>query len=142
MYFAIKSKTYIMRKLKTKGFLLMSAFLLMLIACTNYGTKLEFNGVELYYTSDVEEAEAKALGEYLVDSGFADGNEKSVQLNKEGSTYEFRMVVKEGMEKDEEYIEIAKVFAAELSETLFDGEQVDIHLCDDKLKTLRVVVAL
>lgn len=122
--------------------MLIGGLFLLLASCSNYGTKLDFNGVELYYTKNVEEADANKLGKYLVDTEFADGNEKSVQLNKKGSTWEFRLVVKKGMDQDEEYVAIAKEFAAQLSADVFDNEQVDIHLCDDKLKTLRVVVAL
>jgi len=114
---------------------------LFLVNCDNHGTMLEFNGGELYYTSEVSEREAYKLGEYLVESGFFDGVRKTAQLNKYGSTYEFRMVVKKGIDKDEEFIGIIKQFCRELSEYVFDSSDVDIHLCDEYLKTIRVVVA-
>jgi len=103
------------------------------------GTRLTFNGGELYYTSSVTQAEANKLGRYLVSEGFFNGNMKTVQLNKAGSTYEFRMVIKKGLEKDEEFIQIAKQMCVEL-EQLFGGRDVDIHLCDENLTTLRVIV--
>jgi hypothetical protein len=117
-------------------------FTLFLINCDNYGTMLEFNGGELYYTSSVSEREAYKLGEYLVDAEFFDGDGKTIQLNKTGNTYEFRMVIKKGTEKDEEFIQIAKIFANDLSEYVFNGFNVDIHLCDENLSTIRVVVPL
>jgi len=52
------------------------------------------------------------------------------------------MVIKKGMENDQEYIQLCKAFAEELSTNVFGGSQVDIHLCDEYLKTIRVVVAL
>ena len=111
-------------------------------SCGDYGTLLEFNGGELYYTSSISEREAYRLGEFLVDNEFFDGEGKTVQINKSGNTYEFRMVVKKGIEKDEEFIQVFKNLSAVLSEDVFDGYSVDIHLCDVYINTLRVVVPL
>ena len=52
------------------------------------------------------------------------------------------MVFKKGIEKDEEFIQVFKNLSAVLSEDVFDGYSVDIHLCDEYLNTLRVVVPL
>ena len=111
-----------------------------IVSCSNYGKKKMFDSTELYYTDKVTEAEADALGKYLQEEGFTDGDDtKTVQLTKEGDTYQFRMVVKEGYEKDEEYIAIAQAFVYNLSKDVFDGEKVEIHLCDEKLETLKVI---
>ncbi|MEL0095546.1 MAG: hypothetical protein VW875_06865 [Planctomycetaceae bacterium] len=107
---------------------------------SNYGTLLEFNGGELYYTSNVSQVEASRLGSYLVSEQFFDGSRKTVQLDNNSGTYEFRMVVKKGMEDDQEFLQIAKQTAADLSQDVFGGSPVDIHLCDERLETLRVVV--
>ncbi|MFA6448965.1 MAG: hypothetical protein WCX65_05850 [bacterium] len=116
--------------------------LLTLSGCGNHlGKRLEFNGGELYYTSSITESEANRLVQYLGNDYF-DGTPKTVQINKTASTYEFRMVIKKGLEKDPQYIEIAKGVAKELSTEVFGGSQVDIHLCDENLKTIRVVIAL
>ena len=123
---------------KVLSFLLVTIF----IGCGDHGTLLEFNGGELYYTSVVSEREAYRLGEFLVDSEFFDGELKTVQIDKTGNTYEFRMVIKKGIDKDEEVIQLAKIFSNELSENVFDGYDVDIHMCDEYLNTIRVVVAL
>lgn len=109
----------------------------------DFGTKLNFGeNNELYYTTNVKEEEAKALGDYLVKEEFFanDSNERTVQLNKSGSTYEFRMVVKTGLDQDQATVDLMKAVAAELSEAVFNGATVDAHLCDDTLKTLRVVI--
>jgi hypothetical protein len=104
-----------------------------------WGKKLTFNGGDLYYAPPVKEIEAKKLGEYLTQGKFFDGSPKSVQIKKRGDIWEFRMVVKQGYEKDEKLIENMKEVAAELSENVFGGGPVDIHLCDSSLKTRRVV---
>lgn len=115
------------------------ALALVLAGCTNYGTKLEFNKGELYYTDKVTEAQAKKLGNYLVEAKFFNGEEKSVQLTKEGETYQFRYPVKEGFEKDTNYAKTAASFGATLSKDLFEGKPVEIHMTDDMLKTVKVV---
>ena len=96
----------------------------------------------MFYTDAVTEAEADALGTYLIESEFADGEKKTVQLNKTGKNYEFRMVVKEGTENNQEYIKSCKIVASKLSANIFNGKPVEIHLCDDKLETIQVVVPL
>lgn len=111
----------------------------ILTSCNNYGNEKNFNGVQLFYTSTITEAEANSLGDYLIKSEFADGETKTVQLNKSGNTYEFRMVVKKGIEQDQEYTELGKVLAAEISTEVFNGKQVDVHFCDEKLTTLKVL---
>jgi hypothetical protein len=115
---------------------------LSVISCDDYGKLETFNGTQVYYKSPITKDVVNKLGEYLIDSEFADGDEKTVQLLKTGNTYEFRMVVKKGIEQDQEYKNIFRFFAAELSEDVFSGAKVDIHLCDEHLKTLVVVPML
>jgi len=138
-----KERTKAMRKTGLIGALVIAASLLVLSGCDNsYGSLLEFNGGELYYTSAVSRDDANKLGEYLLSEEFFDGNKKTVQINKEGNTYEFRMVIKKGIENDPEFIAVFRRFARELSDNVFEGSPVDIHLCDERLKTLRVVIPL
>lgn len=113
--------------------------LLRIASCHNYGKKLTFNGGELYYTSQVTEADAQKLGNYLVKEKFFDGTRKTVQINKNGETYEFRMVMIKDGEKAPNTVETFTAVAKELSEDVFNGGKVVVHLCDDRLKTLRVV---
>jgi hypothetical protein len=113
--------------------------LLKITSCNNHGKKLTFNGGELYYTSQVAEAEAKKLGEYLVKEKFFDGTSKTVQLNKNGANYEFRMVMIKDGEKAPNTVETFTAVSKELSDNVFNGGKVVVHLCDDHLKTLRVI---
>jgi preprotein translocase subunit SecF len=121
------------------GMLAVAILLVVGLACTGHGTKLEFNGGELYYTKNVTEAEAKKLGTYLVEQEFFDGKPKSVQLDKSGSTYQFRMVVQPEKQNDAATLEIMKAFGSQLSSGVFNNAPVEIHICDDQLKTLKVV---
>src|SRR2546421_7095270 len=83
--------------------LLLCVFVLLPLAitgCNGYGKELKFKKGQLFYTSKVTKDEADKLGNYLVKEGFfTDMKEITVQLNKSGSTYEFRMVVLKGMDQ-------------------------------------------
>jgi hypothetical protein len=126
---------------KLSLFFMIAAVASVLISCGDgYGTKLEYGSTELYYTDKVTEKEAKALGDYLEETKFTEGDEtKTVQLTKEGDVYQFRMVVKESYLDDEDYEAIAAYYAYTLSLDVFDGEEVEMHFCDDKLETKKVV---
>ncbi len=108
----------------------------------NYGKKLEQNGCEVFYKKPVEKKTAKKLLDFLDGKGgFCDGNRKSVQLAKKGETFQFRMVIKAGKDKDESFVNGTAIVAAKLSVDVFDGVETEVHLCDNTFKTLRVVEA-
>lgn len=111
----------------------------IIVACSNYGKKIEFNKGEVYYKEPVTEAEAKALGEYLVSSGYFDNNPKSVQLLKEGAKYTVNFVVKEGVTDDEETVKTFKIASSQISYDVFDGAIVNIGLTNEYFKTERFI---
>ena len=112
----------------------------LMLSCNTLGTRLEYGSSELYYTKNVTEAEAKKLGDYLFKTGvFADENKGTLQLDKSGDTYLVRMVVKEGMDKDENYQKLIPPFAKGVSRSVFNGAKVEVQLCDDKLNTLKTI---
>ena len=125
-------------KITMKIFVAMFIASVILTSCDDYGKEKNFNGVQLFYTSIITETEANSMGNYLIESEFADGESKTVQINKEGGTYQLKIVVKQGIEQDNEYAPLFKQFAYEISKDVFNGSQVDIHACDENLKTLRV----
>ena len=53
----------------------------------------------------------------------------------------FGRLVKKGIETDPEFIVEAKVFSKSMSKEVFNNAAVDIHLLDDKLNLLKVIVA-
>lgn len=99
------------------------------------------DGSSVYYKAPVTKVEATKLRNFLVESDFFDDTPKEVLLGKEGKTYQFNFVVKKGIETDLEFIAEAKVFSKSMSKEVFNGATVDIHLLDDKLNLLKVVVA-
>ncbi len=132
-----------MQKHRLFAGMVMTIALLTATGCfRNWGECLEFNGGKLYYTSGVTEEEAVRLGEYLVEYNYLDGNAKTLQITKTGSTYEVRMAMREGLDQDEEYIGLAVIFGRELSDNVFNGSPVNVHFCDDQLQTLLVIASL
>lgn len=103
------------------------------------GAELSYGGSDLFYREPVTKAEALRLKDYLSKIGLFDGKDKSLQIRRTGSTYEFRMVVKEGMTEDAELNDFCRQLSKDLSREVFNGAAVSIHLCDDNFKTIRIV---
>ena len=99
------------------------------------------SGSSVFYKAPVTQAEASKLRDYLIEEEFFDETPKEVLLSKEGKTYEFNFVVKKGIETDPEFIAQAKIFSKGMSKEVFNNASVDIHLLDDKLNLLKVIVA-
>jgi len=113
--------------------------LFRVVSCHQRGTKLTFDKSELYYTSQVTEAEAKKVGEVLAKLGYFKGTPASVQINKSGGVYEFRAVVKKDIEKDPAMVESFREIGKTISEEALNKAKVVVHLCDTNLKTVYVV---
>ncbi|RZN79048.1 MAG: hypothetical protein EVB11_12940 [Winogradskyella sp.] len=113
----------------------------LLVACSDYGEKLEFNGTEVYYNNGITEAEATQLGDYLVAEQFANGTPKSVQLskNKDSGNLVFRMVVNEGTAYDPGNDFMFKSFASNLNKEF--ETNIDFQLCDNTFKPLKTYLA-
>ena len=81
------------------------------------------------------------MGDFLVSSKFAGENEKSVQLskNKENNHYQFRMVTTTDAAESETYEAIFKMYAQQLSDSVFNKQPVDFHVCDNTFQTLKVI---
>ena len=111
--------------------------LALLTAC-GYGESVTFNGTEVYYKDGATLEDAEKLGEYLVESEFADGVEKSVMIVKnEDGEYVFRMVVQEGAEEGNDAL--FGLMAMGISMSAFDGEPVHFEACDVLFNTLKTV---
>jgi hypothetical protein len=128
------------------GFLLLvggGLLLLLLIGGNRHGKKIPLrNGSELYYTSTVTEAQARKLADHMnADEKFFGSKDTkgTFQVNRTGDIYELRMVVKEGADQNDTLVMVCQLLSLQLSSEVFDGAFVDIHLCDQELKTLRVI---
>jgi hypothetical protein len=126
--------------------LLAVSAILLLTSCNlfnNYGKKYKVNDKStVYYKGDgVTEADAKKLGEFLIQQGYFDTtSEKAVQLTKSGDDYALRFVVdKDKLEKNKDAIPTFWRLQNTISEDVFNGKKTKIILADDKLKDIQNV---
>jgi hypothetical protein len=103
------------------------------------GSRLDFGGSDLYYTSAVTASEAKRLRQDLYDLHTFDGAAGTFQITKNAQRYQFRMIVTPGSEKDQEFVFAMHALAMQISGTVFGGRQVEIDLCDETFRTVRVI---
>ena len=108
-----------------------------LYGCNDYGKEKQFHNVQLFYTEHITEPQADSLGSYLLASGFDDSSKKTVQITKPADVYQFRMVVKKGLENDAAYVPMFKEFAGDISKHVFNGAPVELDACNDKMETLK-----
>ncbi len=122
---------------------LVTIVLLFTTGCfLSWGKRLEFNEGDLYFKESVSQEEAVRLGEYLVESGFFNGDEKTVQLRKNGVVYEVRIVIQDEFIDDSDFERLARNFSLELSNYVFNNQEVHIHFCDKGLETVHVIIPL
>jgi len=105
----------------------------------DFGEKLVIQETEVYYKGGVTQADAQRLGDKLVEMKFVDGKRKSVQLLKRDEVWEFRMAV--GNSDAEGLKDQVKIYCLELS-SAFDGEPVEVHICNAKLESKSIVKGL
>ncbi|MEP6822148.1 MAG: hypothetical protein ABI946_07350 [Chthoniobacterales bacterium] len=108
---------------------------------SDFGTKLEFNKAELYYTKSVTADEAKRLGGYCIKEELFSNNKLSTQIDKNNGTYQFRMVLKKGSENDAALLQSAKLLADGMSREVFNGAKVEFYACDDGLKPVKLMAS-
>ncbi len=100
--------------------------------------KLKFEEGEVYYTSTVTKEEAEKLGRYLVRTDFFAGASRSIQYNKNGNINEFKMNIKEGEVIKPIDPNVCRQITRDLSQEVFNGAHVNVHLTDGKFNTIWV----
>jgi hypothetical protein len=108
------------------------------------GTEIPLaNGGQLYYKSTVTKDEAQKLATHLNASIFKDLDHRAtVQVNREGNTYQLRFVVKQGVQPTEFQVLMFQAYGMQVSKEVFNGAPVEVHLCDESLETIRVLPPL
>lgn len=105
-------------------------------------TMLKFNEDEIYYTSNVSEYEVNRLGQFLNETKVfnADGLVSSVKLDREkNGTYILSFIVDKQNIENKELLEQMASFADYTSRDVFNSSKVQIDLCNDRFKRLKVV---
>jgi hypothetical protein len=111
-----------------------------LMACRSYGDSISINEKSIvYYKVNVQVAEAKKLGDFLLLQGyFNTTDQKAVQLLKKGSTYMIRFIVEENdVQADRENVLFAfEVWRDWIQEHVFPNQSVQVELVNERLKRI------
>ena len=106
----------------------------------DYGTKIEIGNGELYYTDNVEEADAVKLGDYLeTEVDYFEGDPRTVQLDRQENSLIVRFCVQDGAWDDSQATLGFTAMEALLSTFVFENENVVVELCDDQMETRYVI---
>lgn len=98
---------------------------------------IKAKGTDVHYTENVSRDMAEKLAAFLIESEFSDDTPKSVMLDKEGNTYYFRMVVKEGFAENTATEFIFKAYGIQMKNELFKGSDMKFVYCDNKFNTIK-----
>jgi len=105
----------------------------------NYGPKESQGTIDVYYVDGATKAEAERVAAYLQKAWGEAPARRTVQLKKDGDTYQFRMVIKKEFQNDEPTLKKLAFDGARISRETLDSAPVDVHACDTYLTTLKVV---
>ena len=104
------------------------------------GERLLFKKGELYYQSPVTEAQAKSVGDYLVqEQFFSDDHVVSVQLGQQQGIYRMRFVIDPAHVDDPLTAIQFGNFGGDVSQAALAGAPIEVALCDGYLKPIKVL---
>ena len=126
--------------MKIGNIILLLACMVFFSGCRRYGEEVTYNNLQIFYKDGASREEASRLGDYLIRAGFSNEKEHEVtiQLTRTSDRYQFRMVGKKGAIDDPDNVKLFHKLATELSREVFDNTVVEVHICDDRLKTLQI----
>lgn len=105
----------------------------------DFGKLKTFNNGEVFYEAAVKEEFADKLGNYLVKSGFFDGDPRSIQVLDDGLSYIVKFIVSDSLLTAKNYLRQVSYFTYELSLNVFEGKPVDIHLSNNYFVTKKAI---
>ena len=93
--------------------------------------------IEVFYSAPAEKADAERMAKFL--ASLWKNNEVTLTMSRRGEIVEVHMVIKKELQDDPKFLESVRETGKELSANVFDKTPVEMHLCDEHLKVLRVV---
>jgi len=107
------------------------------------GEEVDFgNGESVYYSKGATEGDARALGAFLRECGFFDGQSgNTVRLSKDHDGVTLSLVVNPTALYDPGMEEACRILGRGASRRAFDNMPVTIHLCDKELNVKKTIAA-
>lgn len=100
-------------------------------------SKLQVDGNILYFTESAGKDQVLPLAAFLTrDSFFTQNGGIIAELDKAGAQWNFRFVANSESLMNPEFQTVAAEYAHVLSDSVFDGASVSVHLCDRNLSTV------
>ena len=95
---------------------------------------------EVYYTTGVSEAQARKVGETLERLGFLRGpGWRRLRVSRSEGGFTIAVALPEGGWENERLVRAFRLSVSSLSEDALDGKPVEIHLCDEKMNSKKVI---
>jgi len=98
---------------------------------------LEYGNSELFFTPPVAESDARAVGDALARGFFGEGRATVVQLGWEDAAFQLRFVVDTSRASAPDVVQGFTELGAALSTEVLGRRPVVVHLCDERLRTVR-----
>lgn len=103
------------------------------------GKSVKIYNNELFYTDNISTEEVDKLVKYLqYTQVFTKNTNMDVKIDKKKDIYIFSLIINKEYLEDERLNSLAKSLSRGLSNGVFNNK-VEVHICDNKLHTLRVV---
>ena len=93
--------------------------------------------VEVFFDEQVDRKLAEQFAKHYADTNAGKG--MTLKIARRDTVYEVHMVVLKGLVNDPGVLAGMRLEGALLSERIFNGAPVEMHLCDEVLRVLRVV---
>lgn len=135
---ASKLLTFAPQTSTMKRWIIMLLLAFTLGACNKLGTKIDFNGDEVYYKDPVTDSLATAVGTFLKEYHYFTGNGFAVQVLK-NEHYQVHFATIDGIENDQEVIIGFYFLMLDMSNLVLNGNPIDIALCDDHMAVKRTL---
>lgn len=108
---------------------------LVVLGQRQYGLRMDYKNIEVYYTSEVTEAEAKRFLQYLEEAHDDSTHRITFQLDRDGGDFVVRMCAQEFVYTTNQADDQVQAMRDEIHSRCFPEETVIFEACDDKLHT-------
>lgn len=91
-------------------------------------------------TEDVKDDLGKHVGTYFKELGYIDREkENTIYISKDETIYNINLIVKKGMEQDDDLIKEMKNAVVYISEIGLDGDEININLMNEKKEIIKTI---